>query len=237
MANDARYENGVSHGAIYLADGSVYLWPGLTSLRESSSSSLSETYYDGSLINLEQQPYEYSAEVTSYTYPEILDEPGTAFNFTYQTQLNVNGVDHPQIHLIYNAVAFQQQSPNATDEELISLVDFTWGVFATPEHVGGYDYTSHFIVDSSELSELEFSMIKDLLYGSDTADPIFPTPEEILEFLRLFMVTITDHGDGTWSAEGADHLIAPAGEDMYSIESNAITFINSTTYTIETGDE
>lgn len=63
--------------------------------------------------------------------------------------------------------------------------------------------------------------------------PRFPTLEELLDIFESGVILrITDHGDGTWTADGPDSAIQMLTESMFRITWPSAVYISADTYQI-----
>ena len=67
------YESGLDRGVLYFTDGTVLPWNGLISVEENHGRTKENIYYDGVKIGESQTREPFSATVTAYTYPWVLE--------------------------------------------------------------------------------------------------------------------------------------------------------------------
>ena len=95
------YQTGVDHGVLYLHDGTVAVWNGLTNVEESSDSELKSFYLDGVKYLENLIPGDFVGKLTAFTYPDEFDsvngigrsspglsyhnQPSKSFNLSYRT--------------------------------------------------------------------------------------------------------------------------------------------------------
>jgi len=108
----------------------------------------------------------------------MADSPANAlpFHFTYRT----NKLKGHKIHLVYNVMAtFSGHTYNSISES-VDLEPFDLDFYATPEKVTGYAPCSHFIVDTERANFAAVENLENILYGSLTSTPRFPSSSELL---------------------------------------------------------
>lgn len=254
-AGEKLFETGLDRGVLYLNDGTGVAWNGLTSFNEGDVIGLESYVYDGLKIGNVSVPNGFVGDLSAYTYPdEFLSYIGVStnedisglqipnqlgrksFGLSYRTLIgdDVEGTDLGyKIHILYNLMAVADGVDYETLSDEIDPVEFSWSVLSTPEKLDGYKSTGHVIVDSRYLSEIRLSHLEDILYGTDTATPRLPSLETLLESVTdTFLVTITDHGDGSWTAEGPDDLVVMTDDTTFSITSTGASVIDPDTYEI-----
>lgn len=249
------YQSGIQKGVLYLQDGQVVVWNGLTSVQEETDAELTSYYLDGVKYLENLSPGDFSAKLKAWTYPDEFDsvtgiveavpglqyheQPPKSFSLSYQTRVS-NDLDPDagyKIHLLYNLLAvpdeasFQTLSDAATDP-----VEFGWSLTGTPPVLAGYRPTVHVVLDSTKADSSALSMIEDILYGTEEASPRFPTIGEIRSLFDIAgTLVITDNGDGSWTALDVSNLyITMDSSTQFTIAGADATFLDATTYTIST---
>ena len=77
------------------------------------------------------------------------------------------------------------------------------------------------------------SVIENTLYGSADTSARLPEPQEIFDlFEDGAILKITDHGDGTWTAEGPDSAIQMLSATEFEITWPSAVYLSSDTYRI-----
>jgi hypothetical protein len=211
------YQNGIDRGVLYRLDGVVAVWNGLTSIEDVSTTELKSYYLDGVRYLNSIIPGDFSGTLKAYTYPEefdavngietiapglvYYDQPSTSFNLTYRTHVgnDLEGIDHGyKIHLLYNLIANESSFTVDTLKEQSEPTEFEWILTGTPPKITGHRPTVHISIDSNDTDPDILSYIEDILYGTDTTAPYFPSISEILGlFQSLGVLIIVDNGDGT----------------------------------------
>ena len=74
--------------------------------------------------------------------------------------------------------------------------------------------------------------IKDMIYGTATTDPRFPTLDELRALFEVYgILVIIDNGDGTWTAiDQADDYISMDSPTRFTINNADATYLDATTY-------
>lgn len=241
-----RFSTGVDRGVLYLQNGSGVPWNGLVSVNEApSGADVVDGYYDGQKFFSRRKPEEFAATIEAFTYPVELDEfegrgtyvtdqRRTSFGFSYRTLLG-NDVDGTSlgylIHIVYDAIVKPSIRSHTTISDSSSLNLFSWEMTTSDRDISGRS-GSHLIIDSTIAYPWVIQAIEDLLYGSWATSAGLPDPQEILDlFEEGVILKITDHGDGTWTADGPDDAITLIG-DMFSITWPSAVYITSDTYQI-----
>ena len=214
---------GISHGAVYASNGRVYVWPGITAIADTSVQETARQYLDGQVQVISKPEGEYSATIKAYTYPEVLDGKPLFAGLTYRTGT--------ALHLVYNPLVLSTgaQSWDA-DSDSPSLVDFEFAVSAL---VSPGSSVSHVVVDLERANPSAVSELENLLYGTDSEDPRWPSIAWVVEsFEALTILRIVDHGDGTWTAIGPPEAIKMVSPTEFEISWPSAKPIDSDAYTI-----
>ena len=230
-------------------------WNELTSVEETSSTELKSFWLDGVKYLDNLLPGDFSGKLSAFTYPDefdsvngivdvapgltYYDQPSKSFNLTYRTQVgnDLDGIDYGyKIHLLYNITANPDSYKFESLKEQASAIEFSWTLVGTPPAIHGYRPTVHVSIDSNETDPDTLKYIEDILYGTATTDPYFPTINEILDlFKNLGSLIIVDNGDGTWQAiDQANTYITMISSTEFQIDGADATYLDATTYEIST---
>jgi hypothetical protein len=199
---ERRYETGIDRGVLYLPEGGAVPWNGLVSVDEVVGREVKPYYIDGIRFLNHHVPGSYSAKLSAYTYPDEMDalvgteeySPGVfihdqrspkLFNLSYRTLVgnDVDGMDHAyKIHILYNLLAVLNDTSFSTIGEAVEPQAFSWSVYGAPSQAFGIRPTSHISLDSRRIDPAQLEDLENLLYGTETTDPILPG---IVDFLAL----------------------------------------------------
>lgn len=203
------FETGVEKGVFYPIGGAGVPWNGLVSVEEiSSGAELQSYYFDGDKYVDHISSEDYQANVTAYTYPDEFEEcdglleiqPGLfatrqrrkPFNLCYRTIVgnDVDGYEHGyKLHLVYNVTA----SPSPRGYQSLgadpSAINFVWQVNAVPVPSVTNKPTAYLVVDSTRIDSGILLGLENVLYGTDTEDPAFPTQSEVSALLAGSYIT------------------------------------------------
>ena len=248
------YQSGVDKGVLYLQDGTVVVWNGLTGVEESSDTELKAFYLEGIKYLQNLAPGDFSAKLKAFTYPSEFDsvngvaafapglvfynQPAKSFNLSYQTKIgdDVNGQDHGyKIHLLYNVLANPDSAAFTTlNDSGISPVEFSWTLTGIPVGIEKFRPTVHVAIDSTKTPPDILKAILAKLYGTETTNPSFPTIFDIAEFFGyLGALIIVNSGDGTWSAiDESDTFITMLSDTEFQIDHADAIFLDAVTYDI-----
>lgn len=251
---DREFETGLDRGVLYLTDGTAVPWNGLISIDENGGDS-SETYYmDGRPYLIVPKPKEFTATLRAYTYPDefapamglveaadgaYLDsQMGEMFALSYRTLIG-NAVNGEQagykIHLIYNATVAPPASSSTSLSDSVNPNELSWDIQAVPVAIPGHRPTAHIIIDTRHMSFDRLQIIEALLYGTGNSGPTMPSAATILNLVSYGgVITITDNGDGTWTAEGALDNVHMLDDYVFEITSVDAVDHGDGTYTITT---
>jgi hypothetical protein len=250
------FETGVDRGVLYVPGMDGVAWNGLIAVSESPSGGEPKAHYiDGVKYLNHPSREEYEATIEAYTYPiefDICEGVATIddeskglfatqqgrkpFSFSYRTLIgnDGDGVDFGyKLHIVYNALAAPSQRNYQTISDDPDLIAFSWDITTKPIPVQGASYSSHIVLDTRTTWPWVVEAVENLLYGTEDTPPTLPTPEELIAlFVDNALLKITDHGDGTWTAEGPDEAITMLNSTEFQISWPSATFIDEDTYNI-----
>jgi len=246
------YESGLDRGVLYLQDGTVVPWNGLTAITETFSGTVTPVYFDGMKVNDLFANGDYSAKLTAITYPDefskveglgfvrngvwVADQKPQTFGLSYRTKIG-NDTEGDEIgykiHLLYNVTAVPSDRNYQTNSNNTSIIDFEWNLTAVPQEIPGFLPTAHYIFDSTKIEQSLMLELEKILYGAPGTNPILKPIDELQLFIATyFTLEVVDNKDGTWTATDRDgSLITMISETEYTIEAD-IVVLNATTYEI-----
>ena len=225
--------SGLDRGVIYHAD-EFEPWIGLYSLEyESDADTETVVYVDGVGQRAQLVLTGFQATVQCYLFPELIDDH--TFDFTYRT---FDAYGRTLIHLVYGCRASLSSMSNVSLETTANAQVFTVGLSAVPRklHHHGFRPASHLIIHESLAWPEALKTIEEALYGTSTTDPYMPSIDEVIEILERYVsLRVTDHGDGTWTAEEINTTGIIKMEDIteFSITWDSAKYIDDQVYTIE----
>lgn len=224
-----QYQTGLDRGVFYPKTGPGVAWNGLTSINESDANvGEAVIYIDGQRVVNKLQLGDFAATVEAFIYPEEFEpydgysapmfsgQKRDEFNLSYRTLLG-NDVKHEafgyRLHLIYNCSVKPSARDNVSLNADVDILNFSWDLTTRPEPFPYDRPTAHIYIDSPNVEPGALTSIENLLYGMDGVDPRFPTVAEILAIFEAnAIITIVDHGDGSFTASGPDVNIFPTGD-------------------------
>ncbi len=202
------YETGVRNGVLYVqgAEGAYengVAWNGLTAVTESPSGAEPTALYADDIKYLELfSAEEFGATIEAYTYPEefeacdgsaslgkgvsIGQQDRKAFGLCYRTvvgnDVQGNNLGY-KLHLIYGAKAKPSEKAYQTVNDSPEAITFSWEVSTTPVNVDGFKPTASITIDSTKIDSVKLKAIEDKLYGTESAEPTLPLPNEIKQMI------------------------------------------------------
>lgn len=253
QAGDRRYETGSDRGVLYVPGGDAVPWNGLVSVQEKpEGGTITSYHFDGQKYLDVVSNQDYRATLEAFTYPDEFEQfdgaiaieegvyatyqPRSTFGLSYRTKVgnDLNGDLGYKLHLVYNAIASPSPKQFVTMAQAIRPVNFMWDIVAVPEVVPGHKPTAHLVIDTSKITDPNIiAEIEIMLYGSPLTAAYLPTPTEIVDLLSSWPgITITDNGDGTWTATGPSALITMLDLTEFQITDANATYLDADTYEI-----
>lgn len=252
VAGTRFYESGVDRGALYVAGQPGVAWNGLTAVDENPTGGEAQAYYQDGVKYLNiPAATEFEATISAFTYPDefevcngygqprsglfLTHQRKKSFGFTYRTMIGNDLASNQgyKIHIVYNALASPSSVSNRTFKGEVDPNEFSWNITTKPPLMSGYKPTAHVIIDTRFTDPSVIQAIEDALYGTDEDLPRLPTFEEVVGiFDTIATLTITDNGDGTWTAEAPYDVIRMLDDTTFEITSPTAVFLDEDTYTI-----
>jgi hypothetical protein len=203
-AEDRIFELGVDRGVFFPKDGDDYLpgvvWNGLINVTEKSAGGEDNKQYADNMVyaNIRSQA-EFEASIEAFTYPDEMSEcdgsaqaePGVfvgqqlrkPFGLSYRTKIgnNNDNLDFGyKVHLVWGATPEPTEKSRDTINDSPEASTFTWDIKTERVPVVGLQPTAHIWVDSTKATEAQMTALETMLYGDETEEPSFPTPDAVL---------------------------------------------------------
>lgn len=207
-AENRIYEYGVSKGVLYpMQDNGSYAngkaWNGLINVTDNpEGADVTKLWADGIQYAGIRGAEEYHGSIEAYTYPEefaacdgsaspiegmyVGQQPRKKFGLCWRTEIGNANTDTLgyKIHVAYGLSASPTEKSHDTVNDSPDAQTFSWDAEGTPVPMTGYKPTAKLEFDSTKLSEAKMTKLKEILYGSSTANATLPTPNEILTSLQ-----------------------------------------------------
>jgi len=243
------FEAGVDRVVFFPQEGPGLPWDGVTAIKEDpTASDIPLKYVDGVPYRSQKTKEGFALMLQAYSCPLEFEEyegtPGIltrqkrkAFGLSYRTLVgnDKQGLNHAyKIHLVYNATAM----PSSVDytsltNDGLNATPFSWGISTRPIQIPGAKPAAHLIIDTSVAYPAAIQAVEDVIYGSISAEPRLPEPEELIDlFEQHAILMIVDHGDGTWSAIGPDSVIQMLDAETFQINWPTAVYLDEDTYQI-----
>lgn len=197
LEEDVVYHGGLSRGVLYPSSDSPVAWNGLVSVDETvSSSEPVPRYFDGKRVYNHYNPRNFDGTLRTYTLPQafrtclgevniipglvIGDQIRKTFNLSYATNVNEN---HKIIHMLYNVMATPTSINHVTQTNRTNATLHAYKLSATPPKITLQRPTAHLMINSSRMPDYIFAAVEDMLYGSATKAPTFPTQDVLYQLI------------------------------------------------------
>jgi hypothetical protein len=196
--DERTYETGIDRGVIELPSLPLVPWNGLISVDESEIDNVGmRTYFEGSVYTNFHFGGFFAADVESFGFPEELSQilgvtelfpglsitaqPRAEFNFSYRTMVNESDY---KIHLVYNCIVANSDRDNETITDDIEAQKYTFKIITLPPKPVFFRPTSHIVINSVTADSDMLEQVEDILYGTVSTDPAFPTQIEVVEIFE-----------------------------------------------------
>ena len=203
------YETGVDRGVLFpMGKGGKYdagvAWSGLTAINENPSGGEANPFYADNIKYLNIMGTEdFGFGIEAYTYPDECEAcdgsaeiaPGVTagqqtrkvFGLSYRTLIgnDTEGTDHGyKIHLVYGAQASPSQRNRNSVNESPEPTAMSWDATTTPVDIPGFKPAAHLTISSTKTSPEKMAALEAILYGSESAEPHLPMPDELVELMK-----------------------------------------------------
>jgi len=256
LSVDRIYECGLDRGVVYLEQYTRgVVWNGLVEVNDTSDVGSLEVFFDGNKIIDYPTNGTPSVQIKAFTYPDEFDfYAGTAevenglylknqtslrFGLSYRTLIGDDSVGLDlgyKIHIWYGLVATLDPVSHMTMDDSLEPILFNWKATSSSELLTGYAPIAHVIIDSRYMNPEDLIYLEEIIYGTEETQARLPSLETLVEGIpSQLTIIITDHGDGTWSAEGPSELVymLEDEDEIFEINSPAVVYLDEYTYTIE----
>lgn len=224
------YDHGVSRGVLYTPQVAIP-WNGLIAITETETAEDTLLYFDGQGYLVAQGNSSFSGSIEAFTYPEefeLFERSASApFGLSYRTGYG----ESEKIHILYNVTARTSLRTSKTTGNSLEMSNFSWDITATPEKILRSSPSVHLVIDVDTSNANALGTLESWLYGASGVEPFLPEVSNILTlFEYVQIVTVTDHGDGTWTAEGPDEMIQMIDDDVFQLDVPSHVYIDTTVY-------
>lgn len=236
---DRRYEIGVDHGVLYVADENGVQkgvpWNGLTEVKKGKTRETTKTYFDGAKIHNYVQQTEFEGEISAITFPpefealeglvelkcgiSIGEQPPGLFGLSYRSTVGdaLGEEQGYKLHILFNLYATPADRVYQSIDKSPKLMEFSWDVESVPEPVRNARPTAEIILDSRVVDPWLMEDLENILYGSPESDAYLPSMTDLVQFIDdWYRIKITLLPDGQFKiTEGRDGTyltVTPSGE-------------------------
>lgn len=185
-------------------------WNGVTKISESPDGGDTTAIYANNNLYLNLVAKEnFKGSITAYTYPKeweqcdgsasipttggkpigglrITGQQRTPFGLAYRTLIgnDTKGTDFGyEIHLVYNATAGVSSQDYQTVNDSPEALELSWDFSTLPIDVPGAKPSAHLVISSLTADPTKLKALETKLYGTESADPALPLPQEVITLL------------------------------------------------------
>lgn len=186
--------------------GKGVAWNGVTGVTESPGGADETKVYADNIQYLGVRALEtYGGTIKAYTYPDEWKQcDGSAspvtgltvgqqrrkpFGLVYRTLVgnDVVGEDLGYIlHIVFRSTASPSSRDRSTKNDSPEEVEFSWDFSSSPVAISekGYRPTCCMELDSRTIDAAKLKAVEDALYGTESEEPKFLTPDEIITLVK-----------------------------------------------------
>ena len=255
QTGDHIFESGLSKGVLNVGE-SVVPWNGLINVREAvDGGELTESYVDGVKTHQERASEEFKATLEAFMYPlEFEPCDGSAeplnglyisaqehkpFNLCYRTEvsddISTSGTSY-NLNFIYNATAAPSKVNRKTISQNPEAIIFQWLLETVPEEVRGFKPVSFLQINSASFNPFALVELEEMLYGTATSDPYFPTIDEVVEFVKSYLALRVEVEGDIWTASSRfPEVVEELPDDMFRIDYDTVIDHGDGSFTMSNG--
>lgn len=202
-----KWTSGVDRGVLFVAnpDGTYQIgvpWNGLVSVKETfSGGDVKKKYADNRVYVFLTSPVNFSGSIQSFAAPPAFDkcigvetllggmkisqQSKITFGFAYRSLVFNGAKNKPigkKIHIVYCATVNRTERKRTSINSKVDDLTCTWTFTTLPQAVtiNGVTYkaTAYLELDSTQMTEDEFTTAEHILYGDDFVDSHLPSIEQ-----------------------------------------------------------
>lgn len=199
---DRDYQAGADHAVAYIHNGAIEVWNGLVTVTEKPTDIRQKVRYRDGVRSLNYRAEDsFSASIECFTYPEVILGARTVFDLSYR----INKLKGYEIHLVYNAIA---RTPGKAYRQMNDPDTFTLDISTKPSIMPFSTAPgAHIVIDSVTVYPPVLDAFEAVLYGDDTTEPKFPSPDEVASIFDInALFQVVDNGDGTATIIAPDDI-------------------------------
>lgn len=253
--NKRLYAQGLDRGVLYIPGLDPVAWNGLISFEEGGAGATTLYYRDGAVYLADADASDFSGKMSAMFWPDefgacigipeatdgffVDNQKPKQFNLSYRTLVGSGAKGDQfgyQIHLVYKTMATINTRTRQTIGNDTAPVQFDFDIVCTPVKLPGFRPTSHYIIDTREMSATTRGQLEDILYGTESTPGELPDPEVFFDLMNFGdALVVTVHTDGTFTVVGSNDNVHPI--DDYHFQMNNINGIDNGdgTYVISDG--
>lgn len=192
------FEAGVDRAVFYPPGDEPAVWNGITNITERAEGGEKRAFYLNGVKYLEiAQNETFAGTIEAFGRPQGLtsydgmreissglsvgQQKRRPFHFSYRTLVgnDAQGVEHGyKIHLVYNALLGASEITRSTMNDSPEPVALSWDFTTTPMEIPESRPSSHIVAETTNPALV--AALEDIIYGTTSTPPRFPTIAEIL---------------------------------------------------------
>ena len=250
------YEAGVDRGVLFPPNAAAGVpWNGLISVKEAPSGGDPQAYYQDGIKYIQiASAEEFDATIEAFSAPPeftlcdgtanvyaglfITQQPRKQFGLSYRTLIGNDVAAEAygyKIHLVWNALAKPAARARVTISDTTEPLDLSWDITTVPPVIQNFKPSAHMVVNSTLAAPNHLAALENIIYGQDGIAPRMPSQQEVVDIFAGAPITVTDNGDGTFSASGPNTNVGNPTPDTFNLYNPAVIDNGDGTFTATTG--
>ena len=230
------YHEGISQVVLY--GDQPHAWNGVESLTTETEIVQTPRHQDGFALPPRTTPGECTGTITSYSFPKDLSDSAVSGQGirTSNKTFGLSFIEGDYLHLFYNLTMRYEGREEVSLQNDPNVEVFTWNFQGKPVAIPGHAHSCHVAIEMSVAHPDTLMALLNVLYGTDQEEATLPSPADILDMFDVTAkLTITDNGDGTWTATTSEPgIIEMLSPTEFKIGYESAIFINQESYHIRT---
>ena len=230
------YHEGISQVVLY--GDQPHAWNGVESLTTETEIVHTPRHQDGFALPPRTTPGGHTGTITSYSFPKELEDSAVSGQGirTNNKTFGLSFIEGDYLHLFYNLTMRYEGREEVSLRDDPNVEVFTWNFQGKPVAIPDHAHSGHLVIEMSAAHPDTLMALLNVLYGTESTEASLPRPDVILAMFDVTAkLTITDNGDGTWTATTSEPgIIEMLSPTEFKIGYESAIFVDDTSYRIRT---